>query len=241
MGTDAMNLSQHTLRSYDKQLQHLLQLILDMGGEVRKMVLAARESFRSRDESRIIDAKAADKHINELDHQIEEEATIVLALQNPLAIDLRFVTTVLKITGMLERAGDLAKNTVKRSVRMGTFAPEPVIRKLEKMADIIVEMLDSALDAFKNKDTLKAMEVWKRDQEIDDLYHEIFTVMQKEMAVSPDNVAACTHVVFAAKNLERVADYTTNLAKTVYYVTSGKRADKALLKQAADEDASPTH
>ncbi len=125
-----MNLSQHTLRSYDKQLQHLMQLILDMGGEVRKMVLAAKESFRSRDESRVTDAKAADKHINELDHQIEEEATIVLALQNPLAIDLRFVTSVLKITGMLERAGDLAKNTVKRSVKMGTFAPgRPVDRK----------------------------------------------------------------------------------------------------------------
>jgi phosphate transport system protein len=225
-----MNLSQHTLRSYDKQLQHLMQLIMDMGGEVKNMVLAAKQSFRSRDESRVADAKAADKHINELDHQIEEEATIVLALQNPLAIDLRFVTSVLKITGMLERAGDLAKNTVKRSVKMGTFAPEPVIRQLEQMADIIVEMLDDALDAFNRKDTDKAIAVWKRDEEIDDLYHEIFTTMQKDMAASPDNVVACTHVVFAAKNLERVADYTTNLAKTVYYVVSGKRADKTILE-----------
>jgi phosphate transport system protein len=225
-----MNLTQHTLRSYDKQLQHLMSLIQDMGGEVRKMVMAAKQSFRSRDESRIAEAKAADKHINRLDHQIEEEATIVLALQNPLAIDLRFVTSVLKITGMLERAGDLAKNTVKRSVKMGTFAPEAVIQKLELMADIIMEMLDDALAAFNEKDTLKAIEVWKRDQEIDDLYHEIFKVMQQEMSASPDNVVACTHVVFAAKNLERVADYTTNLAKTVYYVSSGKRADKALLK-----------
>ncbi|MDE3060826.1 MAG: phosphate signaling complex protein PhoU [Pseudomonadota bacterium] len=225
-----MILPQHTLRSYDKQLQHLLQLILDMGGEVKKMVLAAKASFRSRDQARVADAKAADKHINELDVQIEEEATIVLALQNPLAIDLRFVTSVLKITGMLERAGDLAKNTVKRSVKMGTFAPEPVIRKLEKMADVIVEMLDDALAAFNEKDTHKATAVWKRDEEIDDLYHEIFSAMQQEMVANPDNVAACTHVVFAAKNLERVADYTTNLAKTVYYVASGKRADKAMLK-----------
>ncbi|MDE3016741.1 MAG: phosphate signaling complex protein PhoU [Pseudomonadota bacterium] len=225
-----MTLGQHTLRSYDKQLQHLMQLIFDMGGEVRKMVLAAKDSFRSRDESRVADAKAADKHINELDHQVEEEATIVLALQNPLAIDLRFVTSVLKITGMLERAGDLAKNTVKRSVKMGTFAPEPVIAKLERMADIIVDMLDDALAAFDSKDTERAIAVWKRDEEIDDLYHEIFSVMQQEMSASPDNVAVCTHVVFAAKNLERLADYTTNIAKTVYYVTSGKHADKALLK-----------
>lgn len=231
-----MTLGQHTLRSYDKQLQHLMQLILDMGGEVKKMVLAAKESFRAREVSRAADAKAADKHINDLDHQIEEAATVVLALQNPLAIDLRFVTSVLKITGMLERAGDLAKNTVKRSVKMGAFAPEPVIVKLERMADIIIEMLDSALTAFDSKDTEQAIAVWKRDEEIDDLYHEVLSVMQKEMAAEPDNVAACTHVVFAAKNLERLADYTTNIAKTVYYVNSGKRADKTLLK---DSEGAP--
>src|SRR5580692_9170924 len=154
-----MDLSQHTLRSYDKQLQHLLQLILDMGGEVRQMVLAAKQSFRSKDANRAADAKAADKHINELDNQIEEEATIVLALQNPLAIDLRFVTSVLKITGMMERAGDLAKNTVKRSIKMGEFAPEPVVAKLDLMADVILEMLEDALAAFREKDTLKATQV----------------------------------------------------------------------------------
>ena len=232
-----MNLGQHTLTSYDKQLQHLMQMLQDMGVEVDKMIIAAKRSFRSRDEERVVEAKAADKHINELDRQIEEEATIVLALQNPLAIDLRFVTSVLKITGMLERAGDLAKNTVKRSVKMGTFAPEPVIQKLELMADVIVEMLDGALDAFARKDTPKAISIWKRDQEIDDLYHDIFTLMQQEMTRSPENVIACTHVVFAAKNLERIADYTTNLAKTVYYVISGKRADKALLKQGDFSDS----
>jgi phosphate transport system protein len=224
-------LSQHTLRSYDKQLQHLMELILDMGGEVRKMVLAAKASFRSRDANRVAEAKAADKLINELDVQVEEEATIVLALQNPLAIDLRFVTSVLKITGMLERAGDLAKNTVKRSVKMGTFAPEPVIVKLETMADVILEMLDEALDAFSKKDMQKATEVWKRDEDIDNFYHEIFTDMQRDMSENPANVAVCTHVVFAAKNLERLADYITNLAKTVYYVASGRRADKTILKE----------
>ena len=225
-----MNLGHHTLTSYDKQLDHLMHLIQDMGEQVKKMVLASKASFRSRDKERVIDAKAADKHINALDQQIEEEATIVLALQNPKAIDLRFVTSVLKITGMMEHAGDLAKNTVKRSIKMGTFAPEPVIQKLERMTDVIVEMIDGALEAFADKDAKKATEVWKRDEEIDDLYHEIFAMMQKEMVASPENVIACTHVVFAAKNLERVADYTTNLARTVYYVISGKRADKAMLR-----------
>jgi phosphate transport system protein len=208
-----------------------------MGGEVRNLVIAAKLSFRSKDESRAQDAKAADKVINELDLKIEEEATVVLALQNPLAIDLRFVTSILKITGMLERAGDLAKNTVKRSVKMGEFAPEDVLVKLERMADITVEMLDSALEAFEQKDTLKAAAVWKRDDEIDTLYHEVLEAMQAQMTSSPDKATAYTHVVFAAKNFERLADYTTSLAKTVYYVTSGKRADKALLRQDAGGDA----
>lgn len=223
-------LSHHTLRSYDKQLQHLLSLIMDMGKEVRDLVIAARQSFRARDEGRVADAKLADKHINELDQQIEEEATVVLALQNPMAIDLRFVISIIKITGMLEHAGDLAKNTVKRSIRMGDFAPEAVIVKLEKMADIIVEMLDGSLTAFAEKDTQKAALVWRRDKEIDSLFKEITEMMQKEMARAADNVLPCTHIVFAAKNLERLADYTTNLAKTVYYITAGKRPDKATLK-----------
>jgi phosphate transport system protein len=227
-----MNIDQqHTLSSYDAQLKHLLQLILDMGGEVRKMALASKTAFRSREESRAADAKAADKLINELDQKVEEEATIVLALHNPLAIDLRFVTSVLKITGMLERMGDLAKNTVKRSVKMGAYAPEPIIQKLERMADVVVEMLDEALLAFKTNDTQKAISVWRRDEEIDELYHEVLRMMQKEMANVPDQVVASTHVVFAAKNMERLADYITNLAKTVYYISSGKRADKTILKQ----------
>ncbi len=230
-----MTLGQHTLRSYDRQLQKLLHLILDMGGQVNQQVMAAKESFRHRDESRVGEAKTADKKINELDRQIEEEATIILALQNPMAIDLRFVISVLKITGMLERAGDLAKNTVKRSVKMGEFAPEPIIRKLETMADAVVEMLDVALEAFAQKDTEKATEVWRKDKEVDTIYREIFDLMQSDMLKNPANAEACTHVIFAAKNLERLADYITNLAKTVYYVTSGTRADKAFLKSLANE------
>lgn len=226
-----MNLGQHTLSSYDKQLENLMRLIQHMGGEVKKRVLAAKTSFRLRDQSQVIEAKAADKHINELDRLIEEEATVVLALRNPTAIDLRFVTSVLKITGMLEHAGDLAKNTIKRSVRMGEFAPETLVAKLERMADVIVEMLDGALQAFNSKNVEQATNVWKRDQEVDDLYHEIFAMMQQEMMRSPQHVEACAHAMFAAKNLERVADYTTDLARTVYYVISGKRADKSLLKK----------
>lgn len=229
-----MNLNHHTLHTYDEQLQHLTRLILSLGDEVGKMVAASRESFRQPDEARVAEAKAADKHINALDGQIEEEATIVLALQNPMAVDLRFVTGVLKITGMLERAGELAKNTVKRSVKIGRPLPPSVLDNLEHMTRVIEEMLRDVLEAFAAKDTERALAVWRRDDEIDNLYRQIFKAMQKDMSSSPENVASGTHVVFAAKNLERIADYTTNIAKTVYYVTSGKRADKGLLDSRPD-------
>ena len=229
-----MNLNQHTLHTYDEQLQHLTRLILSLGDEVGKLVAASRESFRQPDKARVAEAKAADKHINALDGQIEEEATIVLALQNPMAVDLRFVTGVLKITGMLERAGELAKNTVKRSVKIGRELPPSVLENLERMTLVIEEMLRDVLLAFAEKDTEKALAVWRRDDEIDNLYRQVFKAMQQDMTSSPENVASGTHVVFAAKNLERIADYTTNIAKTVYYVTSGKRADKGLLDSRPD-------
>lgn len=229
-----MNLTQHTLRSYDQQLSALLTHVLDMGAEVRQSILAAKQSLRERDESKVADAKAADKHINALDRQIEDEATIILALQNPMAIDLRFVTSVLKITGILEQAGDLAKGTVKRSVKMGDYASETIIGKLERMADAIIDMLDLALVAVAEKSTDKAIDVWKRDDEVDTLYRDIIAAAQQDMTASPNRVAGGMQVVFAAKNLENLADLVTNLAKTVYYITSGQRADKAMLRKLAE-------
>lgn len=224
-----MNLGAHTLKSYDEQLKHLEGLIAQMVAELQKLVRASKESFRSRDEARIADAKAADKVINRIDIEIEEAATTVLALQNPVAVDLRFVTSVLKITGMLEQAGDMAKNTVKRSVRMGTYASEDAIKKLEQMADLIDRLLGDALKAFETRDSELATKVWKSDDAIDDLYKEVIALVQKEME-QKDRIPAGTHVMFAAKNLERLADYATNLAKTVYYINTGKRADKSILK-----------
>lgn len=228
-----MTLSQHTVRSYDEQLHKLQGLVLQAGGEVRKLVLAARESLRTRSETAVKEAKAADRIINELDQQIEDAAIVILALQNPMAVDLRFVVSVFKVSGMLERAGDLAKNTVKRAANMSSDTPPDVIRKMEQMADIIVEMLDLALEAFVQRDTVKATAVWRRDDEIDDLYLDVFKTIQDDMVKNPAKAEAATHTIFAAKNLERLADYTTNIVKTIYYVASGQRVDKAYLKQLA--------
>lgn len=230
-----MILASHTLKSYDEKLESLLRLILEMGGLVRQMVLDAKDSLRHGDPKRGEAALDFDRKINALDSQIEESATLILALQNPMAIDLRFVTSAIKIAGILERAGDLAKNIIQRSPKMGAGIPSEVLTRLEDMADVAASMISDSLLCIQDQDQRKAANVWKRDDLVDEHYHQIFAAMQKQMQASPDNIAACTHVVFAAKNFERVADYATNLAKTVYYVASGARPDKAYLQSIADE------
>lgn len=225
-----MELSQHTVKAYDQKLDELLELILQMGGRVRTLVQTVKRAMRERSQGLVDAAKLEDKEINRLELELEQAATVILALQNPLAVDLRFVTSSLKISGVMERAGDLAKNTIKRTAALGSYASPETLTKLDKMADIIVAMLDDALVAVKERDAGKAIAVWKRDDEVDDLYHEVFTVVQREMQASPGNIEAGTHLVFMAKNLERLADYVTNMAKTVYYIVTGVPADKSLIR-----------
>ncbi|MBV8939361.1 MAG: phosphate signaling complex protein PhoU [Alphaproteobacteria bacterium] len=224
-------LGTHTLKSYDQQLTHLMDLIFAMGAHVQVLAGIAKQALHMREEALVMQAKAEDKEINRLEGLLEMAATETLALQNPLAVDLRFVTSALKISAMLERAGDLAKNVVKRSAHLGGYSSTETLAALEHMADIVTDMLNDALDAVKRRDAQKALDVWKRDDEVDDLYHAVFSAVQREMLESAANIPSCTHVVFMAKNLERMADYVTNLAKTVHYIVTGHPADKSLLKQ----------
>ena len=226
-------MNHHTQSAYDKQLGLLTEDILKMGALVKELVIIAKRSLIERNPSLVDEARAKDKEVNALDYRIEHQVAVVLALRNPMAVDLRFVTSALKIAGALERAGDLAKNTAKRSVKLENYMPAESTQKLERMVEIVIEMMDEALAAVERRDSVKATEVWKRDDEVDDLYHDMLAGMQKEMLAHPENILAYTHFVFAAKNFERIADYATNLAKTVHYITTGKPADKASMKSAA--------
>ncbi len=225
-----MELAGHTVKAYDQQLNSLLELIQCMGLRVSEMLGASKRALKERSQELVDIAKHCDTEINRLEVALEEEATITLALQNPLAVDLRFVTSALKISGMLERAGDLAKNIIKRSTRLGEYHSPETNAKLGEMADIIISMLDEALSAVRERNADKAIAVWKRDDAVDKLYHAIFATMQQEMLTDKKNIEACTHIVFMAKNYERLADYVTNVAKTVHYIVTGDPATKAILK-----------
>jgi phosphate transport system protein len=222
----------HTLKSYDIQLGQLTQSILQMGTLVRTMVLNSGKALIHKDASLVETAVTTDRKINELYATVENQATILLALQNPMAVDLRFVTSALKIADSLEQAGDLAKNITKRSQKMGAYSARRIEKPINEMVESVVRMLDDALSAIETRDPKKAMQVWMQDDEVDEQYHQLLNQIQQEIQSDPSNVEACTHVVFSIKNFERIGDYATSMAKTVYYVTSGQPASKDALRAA---------
>lgn len=226
----------HTLSAYDKQLKALTHSVVEMGRHVQGMIRLAERCLQNPNAELVEQTRAADKEVNALNAQIEQQITVVLALQNPMAVDLRFVTTSLKIAGSLERAGDLAKNIAKRSLKISTAAPPKVAEKLHQMVEIVVAMLDEALASVETLNLKKASAVWRRDDEVDDLYHDIMVLVQQEMLADPNHIQDSTHLLFAAKNIERIADYAASVAKSVHYVSSGKPADKATLRADPGDD-----
>lgn len=219
-----------TFQSYNWQLQKLTGSIMDMGALVKEMIAAALNSLTAKDDAHKEKVRDLDKKVNELDRSINEQATMMLAFRSPMGDDLRFVTSALGIASDLEHSGDLAKNTTKRSLKLGAYTPDRIMEPLGKMVDIIHAMITDALTAVEKRDPDLAIDVWRRDKQVDDLYMEILKVLQEEMQKHPDSVEAITHFIFANKNFERIADYTTSLARTVYYVTTGKQPDKNVLK-----------
>ncbi len=219
-----------TFKSYNEQLQQLTQSIIAMGGLVKEMITAALDSLTAKDDAHKEKVRELDRQVNELDRSINEQATTMLAFRSPMGDDLRFVTSALGIASDLEHAGDLAKNTGKRSLKLGDYTPVVVMDPLARMIQIVTGMISDALVAIEKRDPQLAIEVWRRDKQVDDLYHEILKALQEEMQKNPAAVEAITHFIFANKNFERIADYATSLARTVYYVTTGKQASKDILK-----------
>lgn len=221
-------------QSYNEQMQHLTDSILRMGGLVEEMITVAVQSLTAKDDAHKDHVRRLDKEVNALDRSISEQATLMLALRSPMGDDLRFVTSALRIASDLERAGDLAKNTTKRSMKLGDYSPSGILDSLHAMANSVRAMVGDALRAIEKRDPELALDVWKRDKKVDGQYHEILRALQAEMQSSPASVESATHFVFAAKNFERIADYATSLARTVHYVTTGTLADKSTLKEAKD-------
>ena len=212
----------HTIKAFDADLRDLAREIVEMGGLVEQQIADATEALVEQDVDRAQRVIAGDPQIDRLQREIEEKAVLTIARRQPMAIDLRETIAALRIANELERMGDYAKNIAKRVLATGSeIQPMPVVRGLEHMAELVLAALKQVLDAYSQHDVAKALEVWRGDEEIDAVYDSLFRELLTYMLEDPRNITFCTHLLFCAKNIERIGDHATNIAETVYYIVQG--------------------
>ena len=213
----------HIVSSYDKDLEDLRRSISEMGGIAEKMMAEATDALVRRDDVLAQSVIAADKRLDALQHEIEERAVLLIAKRQPLSIDLRETISAIRVSGDLERIGDLAKNVAKRVVAISNQpSAQKIVLGVQHMSDLVQEQLKDVLDAYASRDTKAAHDVWERDGAIDALYNSLFRELLTYMMEDPRNISFCTHLLFCAKNVERIGDHTTNVAETIHYLATGE-------------------
>ena len=219
-------------RHFEQELKELKENLLRMGGRAEGIVRKSIESLRRRDPNLARQVFEDDRVIDRLEIDIEESCLRLLALQQPLAGDLRFITAALKISNDLERVGDHAVNIAGGTTRLGG---QPLLKPLvdiPRMADLAVGMLNEALDAFVRRDAESARRLVRRDDEVDDLNHQVFRELLSYMIEDPSTITRAMELILVARNLERIADLATNVAEEVVFI-----AEARIIKHHADENA----
>jgi phosphate transport system protein len=211
----------HTIKAFDEELDALRANICEMGGLAEAAIREAMQALVRRDAAAAALVVERDQRIDALEADIERQAVQIIALRAPMADDLREVVAALKIAGVVERIGDYAKNIAKRVPALQDSNIRPV-SLLPEMARIAGEMVHNVLDAFVARDAAKAAAVCERDSAVDDFYNSIFRSLLTHMMENPHNITPSTHLLFVAKNLERIGDHATNVAEMVYFAATGQ-------------------
>lgn len=218
------NHKEHIVRSFDADLQELRRAIAEMGGITEKMLAESVKSLATRDPELAQKVIAMDPRLDTLQREIEDMSILTIARRQPMAVDLREIISAIRIAGDLERVGDLAKNIGKRVLVIATNVQMPrAVVGLQHMAELVADQLRDVLDAYTQNDLEAAISVWKRDDGIDALYTSLFRELLTYMMEDPRNITSCTHLLFCAKNIERIGDHTTNIAETIHYWVTGKQ------------------
>ncbi len=225
----------HTVKAFDEDLEQLRATISEMGGLAEEAISESMRALVQRDTDTAFRIMAKDKRIDTLEAEVEAAAVKLIALRAPMADDLREVIAALKISSMVERIGDYAMNIAKRvHILEESHNIEP-LSLLPEMARIAGEMVHNVLDAFVARDPQKAVLVCERDRAVDDFYNSIFRTLLTYMMENPHNITPATHLLFVAKNLERIGDHATNVAEMVYFAATGQH----IAERTRGED--PTH
>ena len=217
----------HISSAFDRDLETLQALIMKMGGLVEASIHNAAAALLDRDEELAKQVRIADKAIDALEEEINQEAARVIALRAPVASDLRTVLSVMKISGNLERVGDYAKNMAKRtSVLVQMPAVDGASHSIRRMARDVELMLKDALDAYIQRDAELAEDVRERDDDVDQIYNTLFREFLTHMMEDPRNITACMHLHFIAKNMERMGDHVTSIGEQVIYLVTGEMPEE---------------
>ncbi len=214
---------EHTIRAFDADLQELARMIAEMGGLAERQIDNAVDALNRRDAPLAQNVIADDAKIDLLQREIEDKAILTIARRQPMAVDLRDVVGALRVSSDLERIGDLAKNIAKRVMVLDSeLNLQKVMRGVEHMTELVLTQIKDVLDSYARRDSEKALQVWKSDEEVDAVNNSLFRELLTYMMEDPRNISACIHLLFCAKNIERMGDHATNVAETVYYMVEGR-------------------
>jgi len=216
----------HIVKSFDEELKQLSNIIAEMGGLAEAQVDRAVESLVRRNSELAAQVVQDDKRIDGLETEVAQMTVRMLALRQPMAQDLREVVAAIKIASDIERIGDYAKNIAKRAIVLSSVAPMKPAASIPRMSRLALQIIKDVLDAYIEKDAEGARAAWRRDEEVDEMYNSVFREMLTYMMEDPRNIGPCTHLLFIAKNIERIGDHATNVAEIVYYLVHGRSLDE---------------
>ena len=213
----------HTAKAFDTDLQDIKRRVAEMGGLAERQIADATRALVERDVDLAEQVITTDPTIDAMQHEIEEKAVLTIARRQPMAVDLREIVGAMRVCNDLERIGDHAKHIGKRVVVLGAdFHAQKLIRGVEHMAELVAALLKQVLDAYAGRDLAAALVVWNGDEEVDALCTALFRELLTYMMEDPRNITLCIHLMFCAKDIERMGDHATNIAETVYYMIEGR-------------------
>jgi phosphate transport system protein len=216
-------MTDHTTKAFDVDLRELTRMVEEMGLRVLKQTADSLDALANRDTDLGQRAIAVDPEIDSLQHAIEEKAVLTIARRQPMAIDLREIIGAVRISNDLERVGDLAKNIGKRILPLAADVhPDSLMLGVERMGELALDRMRQVLDSYGGRDLDQALRIWNGDEEIDSMCTSLFRELLTYMMEDARNITYCIHLMFCAKNIERMGDHATNIAETVYYIIEGR-------------------
>jgi phosphate transport system protein len=218
--------STHILSAYDEDLKFLTRRIAEMGGLAEQMVSDSVRALVNSDTGLAQKVISDDVILDHAEREVGDKAIVTIARRQPMAADLREIMGSIRIASDLERVGDLGKNTAKRVIAVqGTGVPRRLARGIEHLSELALSQLKEVLDVYATRSPDKAVSIRERDEEIDAMYTSLFREMLTYMMEDPRNITTCTHLLFCAKNIERIGDHATNIAETIYYMATGAQPE----------------